>query len=60
MSDDIDRELAELLAERREANPRKTPDREPVGGEQVRRLIGVTSAAIVTATLVLLLVLLLG
>jgi hypothetical protein len=58
--DDLDRELSELLAERREANPRRTPDREPVGTAALHRVIAVTVAAIALATLVLVGVLLLA
>ncbi len=51
--DDLDHELAELLAERRAANPRRTPDREPVGTAALRKVIAMTIAAIALATLVL-------
>jgi hypothetical protein len=58
--DDLDAELAALLAERRAANPRRTEDREPAGAATTRRLLGVTTAAIGLSTLVLLAVLLVG
>lgn len=60
MADDLDRELEDLLAQRRAANPRRSPGREPVGSGMTRRLVGVTAAAVVLSTLVLLLVLLAG
>lgn len=57
MTDDLDRELEELLAERRSANNRRTPDREPLGTPVTRRLLWLTVAVVVGATAVLLLVL---
>jgi hypothetical protein len=57
---DLDRELEALLSERRAANPRKTPDREPVGAESTRKLIAMTVVAIVLSTFVLVGVLLVG
>ncbi len=59
-ADELDAELQALLAERAAANPRKTLDRDPVGTETTRRLIGVTAGAIVLSTLVLLIALLIG
>lgn len=58
--DDMDHELSELLDERRAANPRRTPDREPVGTESLRKVIALTIAVIVAATLVLAAVILLS
>jgi hypothetical protein len=56
--DDLDRELEELLAERRAANPRRTPERDPVGSAATRRLLTMTVAAILLSTVVLVAVLL--
>jgi hypothetical protein len=58
--DDMDRELEELLAERRAANPRRTPDREPVGTDALRKVLAMTVTVIGLATLVLVTLLLLG
>jgi hypothetical protein len=58
VSDDLDRELEELLAERRAESPRKTPDREPLGIPVTRRLLWLTIAAVLASTLVLLAVVL--
>lgn len=58
--DDMDRELSELLDQRRAANPRTTPDREPVGTQSLRKVIALTVAAIVAATVVLAAVILLS
>jgi hypothetical protein len=58
--DDLDRELEELLAERRAANPRRSPEREPVGTETTRRLLAMTAGAITLSTAVLVVVLLAG
>ncbi len=59
-ANELDAELQALLAERAAANPRKTLDRDPVGTETTRRLIGVTAGTIALSTLVLLVALLIG
>jgi hypothetical protein len=59
-AEDLDRELEQLLAERRAANPRRTPDREPLGTPVTRRLLALTATAIALATLTLLAVLVAG
>lgn len=53
MSDDLDRELEELLARRRAESPRRTPDREPLGVPVTRRLLWLTVGAVLVSTLVL-------
>lgn len=54
-----DETVEDLIAKRRAANPRRSPDREPVGAEGAPRLIAVTAAVVVMATVVLVVVLLL-
>jgi hypothetical protein len=60
VDDDRHSELEALLDERRRANPRTTPDREPLGASTTRRLLGVTAGVLALSTLVLLLVFLLS
>jgi hypothetical protein len=51
--DALDDELEALLAERRAANPRRSPDREPLGVPVTRRLLWMTIAAVGASTAVL-------
>jgi hypothetical protein len=57
MTDDLDRELADLLDERRSANPRRTPEREPLGTPVARRLLWLTVLSMLLATAVMVAVL---
>ena len=50
---DDDPTLDELLAERRSANNRRTPERTPVGASRTSRLMLATVGATVVATLIL-------
>lgn len=48
-----DRDLEALLDERRAADPRRTPEREPLGAPVTRRLLVLTALAVLLATVVL-------
>jgi hypothetical protein len=47
----------DVVARNRATNPRRTPDREPLGNHLMPRLYAATAAAIVLATVVLVLLL---
>ena len=45
------------VARNRSANPRRTPDREPLGNHLLPRLYAATAAALVAATVILIVLL---
>ena len=47
----------DAVARNRSAHPRRTPDREPLGHHLMPRLYAATAAALVTATVILVLLL---
>lgn len=53
---DPDDDVEAVLEQRRAANPRKTPDRTPVGADALPRIVGLTIAGILVATAALILV----
>lgn len=52
---DDDRDIDEVIAERRAASDRATPDRIPVGAHRIRPLMLMTVGAAVAATVILVL-----
>ena len=47
----------DAVARNRSANPRRTPDREPLGNHLMPRLYAATAAALIAATVVLIVLL---
>lgn len=55
-----DGDVEALIAERRAASPRRTPDRDPAGAAHTRRWLAVTAVTVLAASLVLLAVVVVG